>query len=144
MVGSPCYPRDSQESSPTPQFKSINSPALSLLHGPTLTFIRDWFCKSNTFTMAIFPTSFLEESQSINYSVTKIIFFFFFYEKQILSVWGGQTLSGKSRDLGNLRICCWILVSPHTGCGGQYYVVTKSYFLFLLWTCRKISLEPCE
>ena len=28
MVGSPCCPRDSQESSPTPQFKSINSLAL--------------------------------------------------------------------------------------------------------------------
>ena len=25
LVGSPCNPRDSQESSPTPQFKSINS-----------------------------------------------------------------------------------------------------------------------
>ena len=36
-VGSPCSPRDSQESSPTPQFKSINSSALSLLYGPTLT-----------------------------------------------------------------------------------------------------------
>ena len=29
LVGSPCSPRDSQESSPTPQFKSINSSALS-------------------------------------------------------------------------------------------------------------------
>ena len=29
-----------QESSPTPQFKSINSMALSLLHSPTLTSIR--------------------------------------------------------------------------------------------------------
>ena len=37
LVGSPCSPRDSQESSPTPQFKSINSSALSLLHRPTLT-----------------------------------------------------------------------------------------------------------
>src|SRR5574341_567115 len=37
LVGSPCSPRDSQESSPTPQFKSINSLALSLLHSPTLT-----------------------------------------------------------------------------------------------------------
>ena len=34
-----CSPRDSQESSPTPQFKSINSSALSLLHSPTLTSI---------------------------------------------------------------------------------------------------------
>ena len=35
LVGSPCSPRDSQESSPTPQFKSINSSALSFLHSPT-------------------------------------------------------------------------------------------------------------
>ena len=41
LVGSPCSPRDSQESSPTPQFKNINSLALSLLHSPTLTSIRD-------------------------------------------------------------------------------------------------------
>ena len=34
-------PRDSQESSPTPQFKSINSSVLSLLHSPTLTSIHD-------------------------------------------------------------------------------------------------------
>ena len=36
LVGSPCSPRDSQESSPTPQFKSINSLALSFLYSPTL------------------------------------------------------------------------------------------------------------
>ena len=41
LVGSPCSPRDSQGSSPTPQFKSINSLALSLLHSPTLTSIHD-------------------------------------------------------------------------------------------------------
>ena len=33
--------KDSQESLPTPQFKSINFLALSLLHSPTLTSIRD-------------------------------------------------------------------------------------------------------
>ena len=41
LVGSPCSPRDSQESFPTPQFKSINSSALSFLHSPTLTPIGD-------------------------------------------------------------------------------------------------------
>ena len=41
LVGSPCSPRDSQESSPTPQFKSINSLVLSLLHSPPLTSIHD-------------------------------------------------------------------------------------------------------
>ena len=49
-VGSPCSPRDSQESSPTPQFKSIHSSALSLLYGPTLTSIHDqWENHSSVF-----------------------------------------------------------------------------------------------
>ena len=34
--------RGSQESSPTPQFKSINSSALSLLYGPNLTSVHDY------------------------------------------------------------------------------------------------------
>ena len=32
LVGSPCSPRDSQESSPTPQFKSIKSSAFSFIY----------------------------------------------------------------------------------------------------------------
>ena len=43
LVGSPCGPRDSQESSSTPQFKSSNSLALSLLYRPTLTPIHDYW-----------------------------------------------------------------------------------------------------
>ena len=42
LVGSPCSPRDSQESSPAPQFKSNNSSALSFLHSPTLTSIHQF------------------------------------------------------------------------------------------------------
>ena len=38
---SPWSPRDSQESSPTPQIKSINSSVLSFLYGPTLTSTHD-------------------------------------------------------------------------------------------------------
>ena len=37
---SPCCSRDSQESSPTPQFESINSSVLSLPYGPTLISLR--------------------------------------------------------------------------------------------------------
>ena len=43
LVGSPCCLTDSQESSPTPQFKSINSSALSFLYSPTLTSIHDYW-----------------------------------------------------------------------------------------------------
>ena len=39
-----------QESSPTPQFKSINSLALSLLYGPTLTSIHDYW-KNHSFAL---------------------------------------------------------------------------------------------
>ena len=41
LVGSLYSPTDSQESSPTPQFKSINYLALSFLHSPNLTSIHD-------------------------------------------------------------------------------------------------------
>ena len=41
LVWSPCSPRDSQEFSPTPQFKSINLSVLSFLYSPTLTLIHD-------------------------------------------------------------------------------------------------------
>ena len=43
LVGSPCSPRDLQGSSPAPQFKSINSSALSFLHSPTVTSIHDYW-----------------------------------------------------------------------------------------------------
>jgi len=41
LVGFPCSPRDSQEFSPKPLFRSINSSALSFLYIPTLTSIPD-------------------------------------------------------------------------------------------------------
>ena len=43
LVSSPCCPRDFQESSPTPQFKSINSSVLSFLYCPNLTSIHDYW-----------------------------------------------------------------------------------------------------
>ena len=42
LVGSPCSPRDSQESSPRSQFKIISSSALSFLYSRTLTSIHDY------------------------------------------------------------------------------------------------------
>ena len=46
LVWTSCCPRDSQES--TPQFKSINTSALSLLYGPTFTSIHDYW-KNHSF-----------------------------------------------------------------------------------------------
>ena len=43
-----CSPRDSQESSPTPQFKGINSSVLSFPYSPTLASIHDYW-KNHSF-----------------------------------------------------------------------------------------------
>ena len=48
MVWSPCYPRDSQESSPAPQFESINSSVFSPLYDPTVISIHDYW-KNHSF-----------------------------------------------------------------------------------------------
>ena len=48
LVGSPCCPRDSQESFPTSQFKSISFLALSFLYSPALTSIQDYW-KNHSF-----------------------------------------------------------------------------------------------
>ena len=53
LVGSPCSPRDSQESSPTPQFKSINSSVLSFLYSPlSHPYMATW--KTAVFTRRTF------------------------------------------------------------------------------------------
>ena len=47
-VWSPSFPRDSQESSPAPQFEIISSLKLSLLYGPTLTSVH-YYWKNHSF-----------------------------------------------------------------------------------------------
>ena len=76
--------QDSQESSPAPQFESISSSALSLLHGPTLTSIHDywknpialiiWTCFSKVMPMLFnmlsrFVIAFLPGSKHLNFMV---------------------------------------------------------------------------
>ena len=64
LVGSPCSPRDSQESSPTPQFKSINSLALSFLYSPTLISICDYWK-----TIALTRWSFVDQVLSLFFNM---------------------------------------------------------------------------
>ena len=48
LVWSPCHPRDSQECSPAPQFKSISSLALRLLYGQLCLLVHDYW-KNHSF-----------------------------------------------------------------------------------------------
>ena len=63
LVGSPCSPRVCQESSPTPQFESINSLVLRFLCGSTLTSIMT----TTTFLLSIQKYIFLSKTQLLNF-----------------------------------------------------------------------------
>ena len=58
-------PRDSQESSPTPQFKTINSLEFSFLYGSTLTSIHDYYGK----TIALTRQTFLGKVMSLLFNM---------------------------------------------------------------------------
>ena len=53
-------------SSPTPQFKSIDSLALSLLYGPTVTFIHDWMTGK---TIALTIWTFVSKVMSLLFNM---------------------------------------------------------------------------
>ena len=57
LVWSPCCPRESQESFPTPQFESINSSVLSILYGATLKPVYDFWENYGFDYMDIFQQS---------------------------------------------------------------------------------------
>ena len=83
LVGSPCSPRDSQESSPTPQFKSINSSALSFLHSPALTSIHDHWK-----TIALTKWNFVGKVMSLLFNMlSRLVLTFLARSKHLLISW---------------------------------------------------------
>ena len=77
------HPRDSQESSPTPQFKSINSLALSFLYSPTLTSIHDY-----RKTIALTKWTFVGKVMSLLFNVlSRLVTTFFSRSKHLLISW---------------------------------------------------------
>ena len=83
LVGSPCNPRDSQESSPTPQFKSTNSSALSFLYSPTLTSIHDY-----RKTRALTRWTFVVKAVSLLFNnLSRLVITFLPRSKHLLISW---------------------------------------------------------
>ena len=80
---SPCSLRDSQVSSPTPQFKSINSSMLSLLYGSTLTSIRDYW-KNHIFE---YTDICLQRNVSIFWYASTLLIAFLPRSKRFLLSW---------------------------------------------------------
>ena len=83
LVWSPCCPRDSQESSPAPQFKSINSSLLSSLYGPTLTSVHDYW-KTRALTM---QTCVREVMSLLFNMLSRFVIAFLPRSKRVLIAW---------------------------------------------------------
>ena len=79
----PCCPRDSQESSSTPQFKSINSSALRFLYNSALTSIRDYWKKPKLFRMI-----FVGKVMSLLFNMlSRLVIIFLPKSKRLLISW---------------------------------------------------------
>ena len=75
--------KDSQESSPTPQFKSINSSALSHFYGPTLTSIHDYWK-----TIALIVWNFAGKVMSLLFNtLSRFVIAFLPRSKHLLIAW---------------------------------------------------------
>ena len=82
-VWSLCSSRDSQESPPTPQFKNINSLALTLLYGPNLTSVHDYW-KNHSFD----TTNLCQQSDSLLLNtLSQSVIAFLPRSKHLLSSW---------------------------------------------------------
>ena len=79
----------SQESSPAPQFKSINSLVLSLLYGPTLTSIHDYWKKAIALTMQ----SFVSKVMSLLFNMLSRFVIAFLPRSKCLLFWWLQSPS---------------------------------------------------
>ena len=79
----PCSPRDSQEFSPTPQFKSINSLVLNFLYCPILTSIHDYWEK-----IALTRQTFVNKVMSLLFNVlSSLVITFLPRSKHLLISW---------------------------------------------------------
>ena len=87
LVGSPCIPRDSQESSPTPQFKSTNSSGLSFLYSPILTSIHDYW-KNRSLTR----WTFVRKVMSLLLNTLSRLVITFFQKSSILNFMAAVTI----------------------------------------------------
>ena len=76
--------RDSQESSPTPQFKSTNSSALSFLYSPILTSIYDYWKKN----IALMRQTFVGKVMSLLFNLlSRLVITFLPRSKRLLISW---------------------------------------------------------
>ena len=127
-MGSPCSPRDSQESSPTPQFKSINSSALSFLYSPQLSHQY----KTTGKTIALTRQTFTLVQADFNLFSTSLIWYFpFYFSAQLLQTPGNVCSSS------TLLLCLLEIFFPFPL---SHFVSFAFYFLLFLFRFQHVIL----
>ena len=106
LVGSPCSPRDSQESSPTPQFKSINSSAIdwektSLSHISDINLYLEYMKNSQKNSIIRKEASFFFNGQKI-WTDTKPQWDATIHLVEYLKL-KRLNITGVSKDMGELK-----------------------------------------
>ena len=131
--GSPCCPRDSQESSPTPQLESINSSALSFLYSPTLTSIHDYW-KNQSFDC----TDLVGKVMSLLFNMLSSLVIDFLPRSKCLLFYGtitvfsdfGAPQNKVSHSFHSFPI--YMPWSDGTGCYDLTFWMLSSFFFYLL------------
>ena len=123
MVGSPCSTMDSQESCPTPQFKSINALMLSFLYGPTLTSI-----PTSGKTMALTIQTFAGKVMSLLFSMLSRFFIALSSKDQCLFFSHLQSLSAVTLEPRNIKSLSVFIVST-----GIFHEIMELYAMIFVF-----------
>ena len=99
----PCFPRDSQESSPAPQFKSINSLVLSLFSHPDMTAGK---------TIALTRWSFVSKVMSLLFNMLSMLVIAFLPRSKCLLISWLQSPSAQILDPKKIKSVTVSIFSP--------------------------------
>ena len=136
VVWSPCSPRDSQESSPTPQFKSINSLTLSFLYSPQLS--HPYMTTGKTITLTRW--TFVGKVMSLFFNIlSRLVIAFLPRSKHLLISWlqsqsavilEPQKIKSVTVSIVSPSICHVVWLNPLTNHfkGFRYFYICNIYF----------------
>ena len=125
-----CSPRDSQESSLTSQFKSINSSALSLLYGPI-----SYPYLTNGKTIALTGQTFVGKAMSLLFNMlSRLVIVFLLRSKLLLISWLHST-SAVILGPKKIKSVTVSIVSPSL----CHIVMGPEAMIFILWM---LSFKP--
>ena len=132
LAGSPCSPRDSQVvwSSPTSQFKSINSSVLSFLCSPTLTSIHDYWK-----TIALTRQIFVGKLMSLLFNMLSRLVITFLPRSKCLLISWLQSPSAVILEPQKIKFVTVSIVSPYI----CHEVLGPDAMIFVFWM---LSFKP--